>query len=87
METGYLGDKVVKVIKVFQSLKSPLRFAMKNSFAKRVFYGLKSMFYKGKIPLFSEKCIFDFFGHYLSAYLLYNVYRAEGDFCLVLCRI
>ena len=58
METGYLGDKVVKVIKVFQSLKSPLRFAMKNSFAKRVFYGLKSMFYKGKIPLFSEKCGF-----------------------------
>ena len=55
MESGYLGDKVVKVIKVFQSLKSPLRFAMKNSFAKRVFYGLKSMFYKGKIPLFSEK--------------------------------
>ncbi len=45
------------------------------------------MFYKGKIPLFSEKCILDFFGHYLSAYLLYNVYRAEGDFCLVLCRI
>ena len=56
------------------------------------------MFYKGKIPLFSEKCSFrllvlsekcilDFFGHYLSAYLLYNVYRAEGDFCLVLCRI
>ena len=45
------------------------------------------MFYKGKIPLFSEKCILDFFGHYLSAYLLYNVYRAEGDFCLVLFRI
>ena len=52
MESGYLVDKVVKVIKVkviigikvFQSLKSPLRFAMKNSFAKRVFYGLKPMF-------------------------------------------
>ena len=48
MESGYLGDKVVKVIKVkvikvikvkvikvFQYLKSPLRFAMKIAFAKK----------------------------------------------------
>ena len=35
MESGYLGDKVVKVIKVFQSLKSPLRFIMKITFTKK----------------------------------------------------
>ena len=40
MESGYLGGKVVKVIKVkvikvFQSFKSPLRFAMKIAFAKK----------------------------------------------------
>ena len=47
----------------------------------------KILVYKAKIQFFLEKCIFDFCGHYLFAYLLYNVYRAEGDFCLVLCRI
>ena len=35
MESGYLGDKVVKVIKVFQSLKSTLQYAMKISFTKK----------------------------------------------------
>ena len=53
-----LRSRSLSVIKVFQSLKSPLRFIMKIAFTKRVVYGVKSMFYKGKIPLFSEKCGF-----------------------------
>ena len=41
------------------------------------------MFYKGKIPLFSEKCIFDFFGHYLSAYYIMCIELKEiSAWCL-----
>ena len=51
MESGYLGDKVVKVkvIKVFQYLKSPLRFAMKIAFAKKGGLWVKIKFFFGKV--------------------------------------
>ena len=45
-------------MKVFESLKSPLRFVLKIAFTKRVVYGVKSMFYKGKIPLFRKSVFF-----------------------------
>ena len=49
MESGYLGDKVVKVIKVFQYLKSPLRFAMKIAFAKKGGLWVKIKLFFGKV--------------------------------------
>ena len=54
MESGYLGDKVVKVIKVkvikvFQYLKSPLRFAMKIAFVKKGGLWVKIKFFFGKV--------------------------------------
>ena len=51
MESGYLGDKVVKVkvIKVFQYLKSPLRFAMKIAYAKKGGFWVKIKLFFGKV--------------------------------------
>ena len=54
MESGYLGDKVVKVIKVkvikvFQYLKSPLRFAMKIAYVKKGGLWVKIKLFFGKV--------------------------------------
>ena len=53
-----LRSRSLSVIKVFQSLKSPLRLSWKSPLLKRGGLWGKSLFYKAKIQLFSEKCGF-----------------------------